>query len=317
MTTYEEPARPARRAPAPAWPALLAGVAAPLAIAFAVFWFRASLPDTNFGASQDDAVLRYWIKVIVICVLGGGALWAALWYGWAARSGRDIGLTMLALALIGTFAGAIGAVMLKDRINAAPRLVAEMERQWVDTQDRDVGRLISEINLMRIGDALDGPTLINQPMEAQYRTARARKAVQKHRRWREKRIEDYRARIARLPADYETRQRILSAFERQRRQTERLVMTFHDGVEDSLLQTEALSKYLQRARGRWRVEGDRIVFSSKADYDYFERGIRHYDQAFDSQAAARWDLGGNPLLARDRELFPNHKPAPRHSFVLF
>lgn len=319
MSTSGDTARPARRAAAPAWPGLLIGLVLPLGLMFGLFWLRASLPESNFGRGEADAVLRYWLKVLVICVTAGGALWAALWYGWLARTGRDIGLTLLAIVLVGTFGGAVGAVQLKREANAGPRRVAEMESQWARTQDRDVNSLIGELNAIRVRETISPRAIVKDKdlSEARERLARARAAVAKHRRWREERIETYRAKIATLAVDAATRQRVISAFERQREQTEVIVMEFHGGIEDSLLQAEALTIFLHRSRGRWRAQGDRFLFGSASDYEYFNRGVRHYDAAFDSQARARWDLRGNPLLARDQDLFPDVKPPPRHNFVLF
>ena len=153
--------------------------------------------------------------------------------------------------------------------------------------------------------------------EAAARLARARSVIDKHRRWREQRINDYRKKIAGLPGKAADRRRVLAAFERQRLKTEVIVQEFYDEVENALIETEALSKFLHRNRGRWRVDRNMITFSSRSDFDYFARGVRHFEEAFSSQASLRWDLRGNPLLDHSQPLFHDLKPSPRHNFVLF
>src|SRR5262249_36730302 len=69
--------RPRRAAPKPSLGVSLAIVGGAFAlaaiIAFALFWLRASLPDTNFGRGEADATLRYWVKVFLLCIgIGGG-----------------------------------------------------------------------------------------------------------------------------------------------------------------------------------------------------------------------------------------------------
>lgn len=320
MSTYEDGSRrPARPAPKPAWPGLLVGLVLPLALAFGLFWLRASLPETNFGRGEDDAMLRYWVKVILICVGLGVGMWAALWYAWVAKTGRDVGATLFGVVVIATLAGAIGAVSLKRQAEAGPREVAAMEAQWSATQDRDVNSLVGELNAIRLGDAIDAEAIRKDTdfSEAAARLTRARGVVEKHRRWREQRINDYRARLAKIPGTAADRKRVLAAFDRQRLRTEVIVQEFHDGVENALLETEALSKFLHRNRGKWRVEGHMITFRSQADFDYFERGVRHFEEAFSSQASLRWDLRGNPLLDHGQPIFADVKPSPRHTFVLF
>jgi len=319
MSAYDGAARPARPKPAPAWPGLLISLVAPLALTFGLFWLRASLPDTNFGRSADDALVRYWVKVIVLCVGLGVAFWAALWFGFVARTGRDIGATLFGVVLVATAAGAGGAIRLKEQAQAGPREVARLEQQWLATQDRDVDTLIGEVNAMRLSEVINPRSIAKHAdfAEQASRLARARAALEARRRWREERIADYRARLGRVHTDAASRALLLAAFDRQRLHTEVITQEFLDAYENALLETEALAKFLHKNRARWRLEGERAIFRSEADFNYFDRGVRHYEETFSDQAHLRWDLRGNPLLAHDRDLFPNTRPSPRHGFVLF
>lgn len=223
------------------------------------------------------------------------------------------------MIILTTLAGAVGAVWVKHQAEAGPREVAALERQWSATQDRDVNSLVGELNALRLGDVVDAAAIHKDTdfSEAAHRLTRARSVVEKHRRWREQRINDYRARLAKIPGTAADRKRVLAAFERQRLKTEVIVQDFHDGVENALLDTEALSKFLHRNRSKWWVEGDTIMFRSKGDFDYFDRGMRHFEAAFSDQASARWDLRGNPLLDHGQPIFEDVKPSPERRFVLF
>jgi len=286
------------------WPALVAGMGLSMLVTGTLFWFFGILPNLGRGHGDVGELVRFAMAMLIPCMIVTAMVWAAVWFGFVKRTGREVADKYFAILLATNLAAAGGVTWIKYAETGLTRELSAMESQWSYTQRRDIDGFIGEMNALRLGD-IATPAYIKRDADLSESTARlkrARELVAKHRRFREQRVRDYRAKIAALKTSADMRSRVLAGFEAQRARSEPLVAQYFDANLVLIDEVEKLVNFLARNRSRWRLEDDMATFTDLDLYNELQGRKQHHEIAFRKQEDLRWRLSENRLLPVDLDL---------------